>query len=200
MATFDTHLAHMDTTIEVLSRHPSSDANRVVLLTWSYGAEVAARVQMDGEGVRMVVGLSSNPLAAAGVYNPDGVLTGLDVTRISANYVVMTEAVAPDGTEREPPSVMSELPAWSAFVRFDELSHGNFNVLEGMIPGLLGITEVQPWSRGGSVAKGGYETVARYVLAFLKYGLEEGNSGPDGLRPWETEAADGPVHTTWYGR
>jgi hypothetical protein len=199
-ATFDRHLAGLDATIRALSAYPFSDPDRVVLLTWSYAAEAAAVADTRNKSVRMVVGLSSNPLASEGVYNPDGILSRISVADLSANYVVMTESVAPDGSVRGPPPELAELPTWAAHVRFDELGHGNFNAVEGMIPGLFDLGDVQPWSRGGTVARIGYETIARYVVAMLESGLESGVGDPPGAGPWDDESPEGSVHTKWYGR
>jgi dienelactone hydrolase len=52
-------------------------------------------------------------------------------------------------------------------VTFPTLAHGNFNVLEGLLPELAGVTAVQPWSEGGPAARGGYQTIAQSVVALL---------------------------------
>jgi len=196
--TFAAHLSHLD--VAVRSIQASAGATPVAVLTWSYAAEMAAALQSTHDNVTMVIGLSSNPLAEAGVYHAEGVLSRIPVEELSANYVVMTEAVGADGTARTAPAVLAQLPAWSAFVRFNGLSHGNFNVLEGMIPGVYGIQEVQPWSRGGPVARSGYEAIARYVLGFLDFGVGLGPAQPEREWPWESEVSGGLVETTLYGR
>ncbi len=56
----------------------------------------------------------------------------------------------------------------SRYFSFNELSHGNFNVIEGMIPGLLRTNNVQSWSRGGKEAQIGYEAICEIVMAYSK--------------------------------
>ena len=192
-------LGHLETAITALADDPAVDSDRIGVLTWSYAAEMAPVLQLRHDAVAVVVGLSSNPLATAGLYHPDGVLTGMPASDLDAAYVVMTEAVGTDGTEREPPPLLGELPSASYFVRFRELAHGNFNGLEGMIPGVYRIEQVQPWSRGGLEARQGYETIARYVLAFLDLTLKPSPSTGARGRPWESESPGGAVETIQFG-
>jgi dienelactone hydrolase len=57
-------------------------------------------------------------------------------------------------------------------VKVEGLAHGNYNMLEGMVPGVMGIERVQKWSKGGPIAKRGYETIARRVLETLQQSRE----------------------------
>ncbi len=183
-ATFLTHLQDLDFVLGRLEQEPSVDAGRVAVLTWSYAAELAPRVQMRHANVRLVVGLSSNPLSTAGVYQGAGAASYLDAAQLRVPYVIMTERLGPNGQERVAPAILTELPSESYLVRFADLAHGNFNALEGMIPGVFGIAQVQPWSTGGAVAQLGYESISRCVLSFLDHYLRG-------------EALAGEVDETW---
>jgi dienelactone hydrolase len=77
--------------------------------------------------------------------------------------------------------------------RFDGLAHGNFNVVEGMIPGIFGISRVQKWSKGGAIAKTGYETIARRVRAELSKAFDSQHNAA--FTTIELAAADGPKVT-----
>ena len=198
-ATFATHLQDLNVALEALEQEPSIDAARVGILTWSYAAELAPRIQMQHANVQLVIGLSSNPLSPTGVYQGSEAASHLDVERLSVPYVIMTERLGVNGRERRPPAMLDALSTESYYVRFDDLAHGNFNALEGMIPGVFGITTVQPWSTGGSVAQLGYEAISRYVLSFLdQYVKTTATSGPI-ERPWEAELPAGFVTVTRYG-
>lgn len=39
--------------------------------------------------------------------------------------------------------------------------------MEGMLPGVLGLSKVQPWSKGGTEAQLGYETICAIILSYL---------------------------------
>lgn len=198
-ATFATHLQDLTFALESLEQEPMIDASRVSVLTWSYAAEQAPRIQMDHANVKLVIGLSSNPLSPAGLYQGTQAATHLDADRLDVPYIIMTERLGFNGQERTPPAILTELPAESYFVRFDELSHGNFNTLEGMLPGVWEINTVQPWSRGGDVAQLGYETISRYVLTFLNHYLKAEAVPGDVERAWEAELPPGFVTVTRYG-
>jgi hypothetical protein len=63
----------------------------------------------------------------------------------------------------------AQLVDLDSVVRFPGLRHGNFNVIEGLLPGLYpGIRSVQPWSRGGRVARDGYRAIAEAALRYAR--------------------------------
>lgn len=146
-ATIREHMSDMRRVVRALRVDTAIAFDRLGVLTWSYAAEMASLLQMETPEVAMVVGLSSDPFAEPGVYRT-GVAAEIPSTAVPATYVVMTESTGPDGVKRQAPRLLRQLRAESYFVRFHGLSHGNFNVLEGMIPGVFGIADVQPWSRG----------------------------------------------------
>lgn len=200
MRVFETHLTDLSFTLTMLAQHPSVDSARVAILTWSYAAELAPRIQLLHENVDVVIGLSSNPLSGSGPYQGQVAAAALIPEHLQATYIVMTESVGPDGMPRVPARIMEELPSESFFVSFRDLAHGNFNVLEGMIPGVFGLAEVQPWSKGGDVAREGYETISRYVLGFLDRQIGTGPVEPLASQPWAREEPRGPVTTTRFVR
>ena len=198
LSTFATHLQDLSFALERLEQEAGIDASRVAVMTWSYAAELAPRIQVEHANVQLVVGLSSNPLSQTGLYQGELAASHLDVERLRVPYVIMTERMGFNGQERTPPAILSELSSESYYVLFDDLAHGNFNALEGMIPGVFGIATVQPWSKGGEVAQLGYETISRYLLSFLDQYLEqEAASQVDGT--WQAELPPGFVTVTRSG-
>lgn len=194
-ATLQLHVADMLEVLRVLRENESIASDHIGVLTWSYAAEMALSFQLSRPEVEMVIGLSADPFAEPGVYRT-GLAAELASAPFPASYVVMTESETPDGETRQAPRVLQELAAESYFVRFRGLSHGNFNVLEGMIPGVYGLTNIQPWSTGGNAARRGYETIAQYVAGFLDHGLRRMPAGV--TPPWKREEAGGPVATTRF--
>lgn len=197
LRTFETHLEDLSAGLKSLLAEPGVDESRIGVLTWSYAAELAPRIQRIHDSVRIVMGLSSNPLATYGLYLGPLAASFLVPEDLSASYVVMTERISGNGQERRPPPILDELASESFFVSFRDLAHGSFNVVEGMIPGVFGISTVQPWSKGGDVARLGYETIARYARAFLDRALRpEAALEPP---PWENESPGAFATTTRYG-
>lgn len=138
---------------------------RLAVAAWSYGGESAALLQLEEPRVRAVLSLSSSVFNW--VYQGHEQLDGLDPAGFNVPYVLMVEGGDTDGKPRDRPPIMDRLPATGVYLRLPTLGHGNFNVLEGMIPGVAGIDRVPPWSRAGPEARTGYEAISRYVLAFL---------------------------------
>jgi len=152
------------------------------VLSWSYAGESATLFQTRNPQVRLVVGLSSNVLDGW-VYQKDG-LQPTDRAKLDVPYVVMREEIGANGKPRPMPSILDQMPVRSYFVRFNQLAHGNFNVLEGMIPARTGIAPVVRWSKSGAVAQLGYETIARFTLHFLNSFLKQGDVTSDPLKSW----------------
>lgn len=165
-------LRDLDFGLDEIGKHRNVDASRVAILNWSYAAEASSRLQMNNANVRIVIGLSSNPLSSAGVFLGPQAGVGLKIEHLSVPYVIMSERIGSDGSERAVPEILESLPA-AYYLRYEDLSHGNFNVLEGMIPGVLGIDDVQPWSKGGSMARLGYESISRNTLHYLNRYLKQ---------------------------
>ena len=54
-----------------------------------------------------------------------------------------------DGEKINRPEVMPKASARTFFIHIKEMSHGSFNVLEGMLPSVMGIRTVPEWSKAG---------------------------------------------------
>lgn len=185
-ATLVEHVKDLQVALAVLSRLPNVNASKTAVLSWSYAGESATLLQLQQRDIDLVISLSSNVLTGW-VYQGAGALAKIDVSRLTAPYVLMTEKVATNGEERMAPEVLGRLPAGGHFIRFNDLAHGNFNAAEGMIPGVARIAEVPRWSKTGPVAQLGYETVCRYVLHFLNHYLKPTKNG-DPLKGWDYAA------------
>ncbi len=167
----ETHVEDLKYALSALRKEPGIDSSSIAVVSWSYAGESATLLQMRDD-VDLVISLSSNVLNDW-VYQEADAVSRLDPSRLKATFIIITEKIATNGTERTAPGILDSLATESYFVRFNELSHGNFNVIEGMIPGLKGIANVQRWSKSGSVAQLGYETISKYALHFLDVCLKK---------------------------
>ena len=160
-----------------LGKNPRIDATNVAVMNWSYAAEASPQLQMQNDNVKFVAGLSSNPLSSAGVFLGAEAGAALQADKIDVPYAILSERIGTNGKERVPPEILNELTVPSHYIAFEELAHGNFNVLEGMIPGVFDVKEVQPWSLGGPQAKFGYESICRHVLHYVTTYLSTDDDG-----------------------
>jgi dienelactone hydrolase len=162
----DAHVADMQAAIRRLVMHPAVDSTRIGVAAWSYSGEPATLLVQRTPRVRALVSLSSSVFTWP--YRPTlNVSASLDSVPLRADVMLLEETGATRGRVREAPVFLDRLPGKTFRVAFPELAHGNFNVLEGLIPELIGVTAVQPWSQSGPGARGGYQTVALSVLALL---------------------------------
>lgn len=155
---------------------PFADQEQTAILAWSYAGEAATRMQRTDTRVDLVIGYSSNTISGQWPYQGAAALDALGSGPLEVPHVVFTEAAAPDGTTRVRPAVWSSLPAGSAFVTIPGVAHGSFNVVEGLIPSILGIETVQPWSKAGPAAREAYAGVARATRALLDARLRQSGS------------------------
>jgi hypothetical protein len=68
-----------------------------------------------------------------------------------------------DGEKETRPEVMAKAAARTFFIHIKGMSHGSFNVLEGMLPSVMGIRTAPEWSNAGPQQQLGYEVSAQYV-------------------------------------
>ncbi len=198
LLTFSRHLRDLNFALEHLTLEPDINPASVAMVTWSYAAELAPRMQTQHPSVKLVIGLSSNPLSLSGLYQGDVAAAHLEPDSLDVPYVVMTEQFGFDGNERGVPPLLDKLPVPGYLLSFSNLAHGNFNALEGMVPALFGVIKVQPWSTSGQNAKLGYETISRYALHFLNTYLKWG--GPFQEPEWQKELPPGFVRVTQHGQ
>jgi len=149
LATIQAHTGDLTHALGALREDPMVDGQNVVVLSWSYGGQTAARVQESEPAVRGVIAMDANVLPA----RPEESL----VLNRPLLYLV-----GRDTSGRGFDGLRGLTSTWVA-VRFRELAHGNFNALEGYLPALLGTDTVYSWSRGGPVARDGYRSLVRLV-------------------------------------
>lgn len=119
--------------------------DRTAVIAWSYAGEAGWALAQADARIELLIDLDSNS---------------------RSNWVYRsTEALEASRRAMSGPAVF-ELRKGQG--ELTDLAHGNFNTLEGMIPGILGIEHVQPWSRGGGVARQGYEKIASRVAEALE--------------------------------
>lgn len=164
----------INASIEYLKQQINVNQNKIGLLSWSYGGESAVLTQMDNEDIDLVVGLSSLGFKY-GIHLGQELSAKIDVEKIDIPYLFLIEKVAPNGNKRIPPDQFNSMHSFSRYIYFNALAHGNFNAMEGMIPGILKTTKVQSWSRGGEQAQIGYETICKIVVSYLNAVFHEAN-------------------------
>lgn len=131
----------------------------VSVLAFSYAGEAATAFQQRTPDVKIVIGLSTN-LVSDWVYRDDA---QVDAAKLNVRYALLREARA----DRPPPTALAKMPGESWLIEFRDLAHGSFNALEGMLPSILGLKKVQPFSKASPEGKAGYEVICRTVLRFL---------------------------------
>ena len=136
------------------------DAERTFLVTWSYAGEAVFALSRSDPRIRGVVAMSTN-LLDRWVYAPPEAIPAIPDGPLEVPVLLVDEARTASGEPRVAPPSLAALPPGSARLVLPGLAHGNFNLLEGMVPGLYGLSKVQRWSRGGPEARTGYEAVTR---------------------------------------
>jgi dienelactone hydrolase len=143
---------------------PNVRPDRIAVIAWSYAGESAFALQQFEAEVSLVIGLTANVLDHW-VYREDQ-LAKVNGAQLTVPYVLL------DGAKKERPQVMAKAAARSFFVHIPEMAHGSFNVLEGMLPSVMGIATVPEWSKAGPLQQLGYEVAAQYVLRSCEHYLK----------------------------
>jgi dienelactone hydrolase len=177
----EAHVADLQWTIRQLVANPNVDSTRIALAAWSYSGDPAMVAAQRTPRVRAVVSLSSNVFAPT--YRTAHIATSLDSLPLRADVLMFEETGEAMHRPRQAPAVLDRLPGKVYRATFASLAHGNFNVLEGMIPGLTGVKDVQPWAIGGPQARRGYETLTNGVVALLNKML---SGAPGNANQWVT--------------
>jgi dienelactone hydrolase len=157
-------VARMKRTLALAKRLPDVDSNKVAVIAWSYAGEAAFWLQQADTSVKLVVGLTTNVLDRW-VYRPQE-LASLTGAKLTVPYVLI------DGGTSLRPAVMTNAAARTFFVHINDMAHGSFNVLEGMVPSIMGISSVQPWSKAGPQQRLGFEVAMQYVRRSCEHYLK----------------------------
>jgi hypothetical protein len=168
--------------LSVARQMPNVQPDKVAVVAWSYAGESAFGLQQSEPSVRLVVGLSTNVLDQW-VYHNDR-LAGLKGSQLTVPYVLL------DGEKKNRPEVMAKASARTFFIHIKGMSHGSFNVLEGMLPSVMGIGIVPEWSKAGAQQQLGYEVAAQHVLRSGEHYL---NAIPTLDTPYALWGPDGDV-------
>ena len=161
----EAHVADLQWAIRRLIAEPNVDSTRIALAAWSYGGDPAMVAAQRTPRVRAIVSLSSNVFTPT--YRSADIVASLDSLPLRTDVIMLEETGDALQRPRQAPATLDRLPGKVYRATFASLAHGNFNVLEGMIPGLVGLKDVQPWAIGGPAAQRGYETVTNGVVALL---------------------------------
>jgi dienelactone hydrolase len=179
-------VADMRAAVEYLRRQPFVDARGIGVLAWSYTGEMATRLQLSEPRVKLVAGLSTT-LVNDWVFQPPDALESLASRNLTAAYAILTQRGA------DPMSVPPALRRSSAgyFIEFPGVAHGSFNALEGYVPSLVGISNVQRWSQSSPQTINAYEAAAIIVARLLRHHVKDGLSEPLGPRTLNAGIPDG---------
>jgi dienelactone hydrolase len=167
---------------------PNVQPDKVAVLAWSYAGESAFGLQQSEPSVRLVVGLSTNVLDHW-VYREDH-LAGLKGSQLTVPYVLL------DGEKKTRPEVMAKAAARTFSIHIKGMSHGSFNVLEGMLPSALGIQTAPEWSNAGPQQQLGYEVAAQYVLRSCEHYLKAIPTLDTPYRLWDPDGDVPPDFVT----
>ena len=184
----EAHVADLQWALRELARFPSVDSRRMGVAAWSYSGEPATVLAQRTPELRLLLSLSSNVFVPT--YRSIDMGASLDSEPLRTDVVMLEQTGEAQGRPNEAPPWLDRLPGKVYRITFSTLAHGNFNVLEGLLPGLTGLRTVQPWAVRGAVAQTGYENVCRSVLSLLDKTLK----GATTLGP-----ALPTVTTTWHG-
>ncbi|MGD8327874.1 MAG: hypothetical protein PVJ49_00480 [Acidobacteriota bacterium] len=178
-----------------LENEEAIDVERYAVLSWSYGGESAIRLRERDPRVAAIIGVSSN-LFDGWVYEPDRRRV-LEPSALDANVAILREARDPEATAMVRRG-LAELTKEAFFFTFARADHGNFNAIEGLLPGVFDISAVQPWSRAGDAAVPTYRALSRLVLFHLRRWLMGDASRLD-AQPWFAELAAAGVAEGYPG-
>jgi len=167
-------ITDINAAIGYLKQHHEIDKTKIGLLSWSYAGESAILTQMNNQDIDVVVGLSSIGFSS-GVYLGKELSTKIDLEKLNVPYLILSEKIGTNGKVKTLPTLFNSMHSNSRYVYFKELAHGNFNGMEGMIPGILRTKKVQSWSNGGEVAQIGYEAICEIIVSFLDSVFHEAN-------------------------
>jgi hypothetical protein len=171
------------------------DMERYAVLSWSYGGESAIRLRERDPRVAVVISVSSN-LFDGWLYEPDR-RRDLAPSLADANVAILREVRDPEATATVQRG-LRELSKEAFFFSFAQADHGNFNAIEGLLPGAFDIGAVQPWSRAGDGAVPTYRAMSRLVLFCLRRWLEGVGSRLE-AQPWFAELAAAGVTVSYAG-
>ncbi len=186
----------LERVLDALSTRDWIEANATSILAWSYGGESAGRLQRRRSEVTLAIGVDAT-LVSGWVYESAEALEALDRRELSVPYALLRNGRPFIGaaSSTRPPLLAEIEESW--FVRFPELSHGNFNFPGGMIPGVLNLTEVSRWAVGGEHARAGYEAICRHVLGLADRHVRHDTRDP---AQWSAELPEGFVEIERHRR
>lgn len=138
------------------------DSKQPMVLSWSYGGEMAQVFSQLHPELKVVIGLSSIRYENEGYYT--AIQKRLNPAKLVVPNFLIYEKQKRNGESFTTEIIHPVLRPQSQLVLISDFGHGNFNFVEGMLPGVLNTQNTHPWSKGGSWAKVGYEYIAQIVL------------------------------------
>ena len=177
-AELDQQVRDLRGALQAVRERGGVDAESTFLVTWSYAGEAVFGLQRSDPRIRGVVAMSTN-LLDRWAYAPPEAVSAIAEGPLDVPVLLVDEARSSSGEARTAPPSLAALPPGSARLVFPTLAHGNFNLLEGMVPGIYGLTRVQRWSKGGPEARTGYEAITRLVEIWMRQILGDASATAD---------------------
>lgn len=153
--TIDVDARSLGRAISYAAKLWGADTMRLTLLAWSYGGQSVAALS-HGVGVRGIVSLDANVVA-------------FDSAEVDPSMRVPLLLMAGRDTTRRAWTRWPTLGPAVTVLRLPELSHGNFNALEGYYPASLALPRYWRWSSGGVPAVAAQATLADIVVTTVSH-------------------------------
>lgn len=164
----DEHLDMLNRQLQFVKKHPQADTSRIAMFSWSYGSPFAILTQQEHKEIDAVFGFSSvdfrKEYFLEGVFNKR-----LVPKKIRVPYFLFYEELSRLDIRYDESVLHPAHRDISRVLLFSKLWHGNFNYMEGWLPGLLKLPKVHPWSKPGNDAMIGYEAVCQLALFHLHH-------------------------------
>ncbi len=170
-----TYLNEMSLLLNKIKTDALADTLRIALFSWSYGGEAALFFQQSHPEIDCVFGFSSIDFSKS-FFLGDKMQAMFDAGKLDKPYYLFYEQTSRLGNVYSTDILHSSNKNISSLTLFPRLWHGNFNYMEGHVPGGLDLPVVHPWSRPGKDAVTGYETVCRLALIYLQKQFKSKNT------------------------
>lgn len=156
---------------EKLVSMPYVDRDNTSALGWSYGGESAAVFQNITPSVKLVTSLSGNTINGW-VYQRTDTLSAFNKRNMNVPFVILSEKYNMRGNPNIEQNAINNLPENSVVITVPEMSHGDFNAIEGFITSVYGIENVFNWVSPNEKRGEYYKTALDLLLHSLNHYLK----------------------------
>lgn len=161
------YLKEMSLLLNKIKTDVLSDTSCLALFSWSYGGDAAILFQQSHLEIDCVFGFSPIDFSKS-FFLGDKMQSMFDASKLNNPYYLFYEETSRLGNVYATDIFHSSNKNILSLTLFPKLWHGNFNYMEGHVPGNLDLPVVHPWSKPGKDAVTGYETVCHLALIYLQ--------------------------------